>query len=435
MAFCKITARQSTCVDWKTFSLGRQKESIVVANTTAQTRYYQLTVAAQPTGGAASFLQFQVSGQPYPLTQIQVAVPALSSTSRGIFVTSTVANATVTVNAAELTALNGTLVSGGETGSVTINGDPNNPPSADPNISTAENYTPTIATPNIANPNIANPNIANPNIANPNIANPNIANPNIANPNIANPNIANPNIANPNIANPNIANTALSDGTITDGTWAVTNTGNTSSAYNVNLTGQNPPPGVAVQLIIYQNYTTPLVTPASGCTLVTESHFVPVANITSPSFATLSQLLQPAANNPTLPALALQPGGTAYITLRVFDSTTNNPALALAHYNPITQTSPVVVSQGANTGTTQPPVTLTILTKTLPQATLTGVFPSQTLQATGGSGAYTWSVFSGSLPTGIALSAGGVLSGMPTGTAGTSSFTVQVKDAAGDLAQ
>ena len=167
---------------------------------------------------------------------------------------------------AELTALNGGLVPGGETGSVTINGDPNNPASMDTNISSTENYTPTIATPNIANPNIANPNIANPNIANPNIANPNIANPNIANPNIANPNIANPNIANPNIANPNIANTALSDGTITDGTWAVTNTGNTSSAYAVNLIGQNPPQGVALQLIVYQNYTTPL---AQGCTLGT----------------------------------------------------------------------------------------------------------------------------------------------------------------------
>jgi len=404
---------------------------IVVANTTAQTRYYELTVAAQPTGGAASFLQFPVSGQAYPLTQIQVAVPALSSTSRGIFVTSTVANATVTVNAAELTALNGTLVPGGETGSVTINGDPNNPPSADPNISTAENYTPTIATPNIANPNIANPNIANPNIANPNIANPNIANPNIANPNIANPNIANPNIANPNIANPNIANTSLSDGTITDGNWTVTNMGNTSSAYNVNLTGQNPPPGVALQLIVYQNYTTPL---AQGCTLAVQSHFVPVANITSPSFATLSQLLQPAANNPTLPALALAPGQTAYITLRVFDSTTNDPAQALLHYNPITQTSPVVVSQGANTGTTQPPVTLTILTKALPQATLTGVYPSQTLQATGGSGAYTWSIFSGTLPPSINLSPAGVLSGTP-GSAGTFTFTVQVRDAAGDIAQ
>jgi hypothetical protein len=406
--------------------------AIVVANTTNQTRYYQVTVDGQPSGGAASFLQFPVAGQNYPLTQIEVQVPALSSTSRGLFVSSTNAHATVTVSVAELTALNGNLVSNGETGAVTINGDPNNPPSADTNISTMETYTPTIATPNIANPNIANPNIANPNIANPNIANPNIANPNIANPNIANPNIANPNIANPNIANPNIANTDLSDGTITDGTWAVTNTGNTSSAYAVNLAGQNPPPGVALQLIVYQNYTTPL---AQGCTLSTQSHFVPVANITNVTFATLSQLLQPAADNPTIPGMALAPGQTAYITLRVIDSTTNNPAQALLDYNPITQTSPIVVAQGANTGNTQPPVTLTILTKALPRATLTGAYPPQTLQATGGSGSYTWSLVSGTPPTGIALSGGGVLSGTLTGTAGTSSFTVQVKDAAGDIAQ
>ncbi|MGA9393167.1 MAG: putative Ig domain-containing protein, partial [Candidatus Sulfotelmatobacter sp.] len=294
--------------------------------------------------------------------------------------------------------------------------------------------TPSIATPNIANPNIANPNIANPNIANPNIANPNIANPNIANPNIANPNIANPNIANPNIANPNIANTDLSDGTITDGTWAITNTGNTSSAYSVNLIGQSPPQGIALQLIVYGTYATPLVTPASGCTLITESHFVPVTNIISPSFATLAQLFQPAANNPTLPGLALKPGETKYIAVRVYDPTTNNPAQALLDYNPITAVTPAVVSQGANTGTTIPPATLTILTKALPQATLTGAYPPQTLQATGGTGAYTWTIVSGTLPSGISLTAG-MIAGTPTGTPGTSSFTVQVKDAAGHTAQ
>jgi hypothetical protein len=406
--------------------------AIVVTNTTAVTQYYELTIEAQPTGGAASFLQFAVSGQPFPLTQIQVEVPALSSTSRGIFVTSTVANATVTVSAAQLSGLNGTIESGGQTASVTINGDPNNPASKDTNITTAENYTPTIATPNIANPNIANPNIANPNIANPNIANPNIANPNIANPNIANPNIANPNIANPNIANPNIANTALSDGTITDATYAVTNTGNTSSGYNVSLIGQSPPAGIVLQVIVSGNYTTPVVTPIKGaCTLDTESHFVPVTNIISPTFSTVAQLFQPAANQPTLPGLALKPGETKYVTLRVYDPYTSNPAQALIDYNP-TNAGPAVVSQGANTGTTTPPVTLTIVTKSLPQATLTGAY-SQTLSATGGSGAYTWSLFSGTPPTGITLSAAGVLSGTPTGT--TSSFTVQVKDAAADIAQ
>src|SRR4029077_5969718 len=47
--------------------------------------------------------------------------------------------------------------------------------------------------------------------------------------------------------------------------------------------------------------------------------------------------------------------------------------------------------------------------------------------ASGGTSPYTWSVSSGTLPVGLSLSTGGILSGPPT-AAGTSSFTVQVKD-------
>jgi Protein of unknown function (DUF1566)/Putative Ig domain/Carboxypeptidase regulatory-like domain/Glucodextranase, domain B/Purple acid Phosphatase, N-terminal domain len=57
-----------------------------------------------------------------------------------------------------------------------------------------------------------------------------------------------------------------------------------------------------------------------------------------------------------------------------------------------------------------------------------GVSYSQTLVATGGKTSYTWSRTAGSLPAGLTLSGAGVISGTPT-TAGTSSFTVQVKDA------
>lgn len=59
-----------------------------------------------------------------------------------------------------------------------------------------------------------------------------------------------------------------------------------------------------------------------------------------------------------------------------------------------------------------------------------GVSYSQTLTATGGKLTYTWSKATGSLPlpAGLTLSAAGVISGKPT-TAGTYSFTVQVKDA------
>jgi alpha-tubulin suppressor-like RCC1 family protein len=59
---------------------------------------------------------------------------------------------------------------------------------------------------------------------------------------------------------------------------------------------------------------------------------------------------------------------------------------------------------------------------------------SGTLTVSGGTGPYTWSVSSGSLPAGITLdSSTGLLSGTPT-AAGTSSFTVKVTDANGQSA-
>ncbi|MDI6793281.1 MAG: putative Ig domain-containing protein, partial [bacterium] len=52
---------------------------------------------------------------------------------------------------------------------------------------------------------------------------------------------------------------------------------------------------------------------------------------------------------------------------------------------------------------------------------------SETLSATGGVIPYTWSIASGSLPTGLSLSTDGMISGTPTDT-GTFDFTVQAQD-------
>ena len=68
-----------------------------------------------------------------------------------------------------------------------------------------------------------------------------------------------------------------------------------------------------------------------------------------------------------------------------------------------------------------PPVTIT--TATLKPA-VQGVPYSDTLRATGGTGSYTWSRTAGSLPAGLTLSGGGVISGTPTAQ-GSSTFTVQ----------
>ncbi|MGB8168341.1 MAG: sulfatase-like hydrolase/transferase, partial [Chthoniobacteraceae bacterium] len=58
---------------------------------------------------------------------------------------------------------------------------------------------------------------------------------------------------------------------------------------------------------------------------------------------------------------------------------------------------------------------------------------SQTLAATGGTPGYTWSVTSGSLPTGLTLSSGGLLSGTPT-AGGDSNFTIRVTDSLSHIA-
>jgi len=60
----------------------------------------------------------------------------------------------------------------------------------------------------------------------------------------------------------------------------------------------------------------------------------------------------------------------------------------------------------------------------LPAGTM-GAAYSQVLAASGGTAPYTWSLAAGSLPTGLSLSSGGVLSGTP-GAAATSSFTARV---------
>jgi hypothetical protein len=70
------------------------------------------------------------------------------------------------------------------------------------------------------------------------------------------------------------------------------------------------------------------------------------------------------------------------------------------------------------------PLPLSITTSSLSNGEV-GVTYSAAVTASGGSGGYSWSVTSGSLPAGLALSSGGTISGTPT-AAGTSTFTVQV---------
>jgi hypothetical protein len=71
---------------------------------------------------------------------------------------------------------------------------------------------------------------------------------------------------------------------------------------------------------------------------------------------------------------------------------------------------------------------LTITTSSLPSGTVQRAYTT-TLEASGGQTPYTWAVLKGQLPAGLALAGTtGTISGTPT-TAGSSSFTLSVKDA------
>jgi hypothetical protein len=463
---------------------------VFVKNNTGSMRSYRLTIANQPVGGQASFLQFGL------LATLDVNIAPFSTISRPVFINSTDPNASVTINIDEIDA-SGNIITGGLKSSVLINGDPTNPnvptdaETHNPNIVNATNpnivnwyvnpnivnpnivnpniVNPNIVNPNIVNPNIVNPNIVNPNIVNPNIVNPNIVNPNIVNPNIVNPNIVNPNIVNPNIVNPNIVNAALEDITIKDVEWTVKNDGNATTSFTLKaMAKKSPPEGVYAQLLVYRVHYMPAVAGAelssdteynnySGCKLYQEPHHELILNIVNPNIVN-PNIVNPNIVNPNIvnssienATFSVAPGEEVIVDLRVLDTgvsqTQGQMTFKALSSKPSIQASNAldfidslgfaVTSQAVNSVDAAnriqiPPVaatTLVIGTSSLPDGVV-GYGYNATLLAYGGTGSYNWSLNSGELPPGLTLSGGGLIAGTPR-TAGTYSFIVRVDDSNG----
>jgi large repetitive protein len=78
------------------------------------------------------------------------------------------------------------------------------------------------------------------------------------------------------------------------------------------------------------------------------------------------------------------------------------------------------------------PAPLSVTTSSLPGGTV-GQTYSASLQATGGTGGYTWTISAGSLPAGLTVSVAGVIGGTPTAS-GTANFTAQVRDSSNTTA-
>jgi hypothetical protein len=418
---------------------------ILVDNTTPSTRVYRLSIASQPPGGHASFLSADSTpdaaglcaasapGQgPTSCTALDVEIPARSSVARSVFVTSTDPAARLTVDAQELGAVGGSPVPGGLSGYVLLNATPV-AALADPdgagNIADGEMYDPTISLINVSNPNVSNINVSNPNVSNVNVSNINVSNPNVSNINVSNPdiadinvsnvNVSNPNVSNINVSNPNISNINVSNEPVTDASYAVTNTGNTTHSYHVQLVGDQPSTA-PIQVILTKPYVTPT---ALNCERGVESHDATLASIVDPRVVPPWELGDPNIPDPdpTNATLSLAPGETAIVTIRAAASEAGLRSI-------LTSLAPAIVAHGRNGHPVAAVLLVTTSSESLAPATV-GVPYSLGLTSVGGTAPVTWS-YSGQLPDGLALDSGtGEISGTPS-AAGSFVASVTASDSA-----
>ena len=149
-------------------------------------------------------------------------------------------------------------------------------------------------------------------------------------------------------------------------------------------------------------------------------------NAVAPGIAAPSDFLQVTGNEADCSA-TFSLTASASCTLRIeFDPATigsksESFAVTDNNLNSSSTTQTIGVS-----GLAAPAVSVVISPGSL-TAPVIGSSYSQTLTASGGTSPYTFTVISGSLPAGLSLNSGGVLSGTPTAV-GTFTFTVQAQD-------
>lgn len=379
---------------------------VTVQNAKPVAQSYRLQIVNQPFGGKATFQQLP-AGAP-ALTTLDITVNPRSSASRSVFVTSTVKNAPVGVTVTEISAVGATPPSGASTGVAVLNPDPTSPDIGSPDIGTpdigsSEVYTPDIGTPDIGSPDIGTPDIGSPDIGTPDIGTPDIGTPDIGTPDIGTPTYATPDIGSPDIGTPDIGSNS-----VTDTTWPLTNDGNTTASYSTKLLSTGTmPAGLKLQLILHQNYKTPI---AHGCTLATETTHILLNNVPNPTVLTTTDGIgTPDIGSATIPTVSIVPGQIVNLTVRVVDPVHLNRHIPASSF-----LTPVLVAHAVNTANLkdanpQPAISL-VITTPIGDAPLNSAY-NVPMNAIGGVPPYRWALldappderFISGPPTGVTL--------------------------------
>ncbi|WP_052313401.1 beta strand repeat-containing protein [Terriglobus roseus] len=203
---------------------------------------------------------------------------------------------------------------------------------------------------------------------------------------------------------------------------------------NCSITGTPTTPGATPITVTVTDSSQPAAT-KTGTATITVNAATTTLTLTSPATATVTVPYTGTigVTGGTGPYTCTVPAGTmpAGLTLNANCSVTGTPTtVAVTNVN-------VTATDSANpANVTTAPVTITV--QAIPALTLTGSLPNaivgvaytQTLQAAGGVGPYTYTVTAGALPNGLSLATNGTISGTPTAP-GASSFTITATDSEG----
>ncbi|MEM7000078.1 MAG: hypothetical protein AAF529_04785 [Pseudomonadota bacterium] len=353
----------------------QRAQVVFVRNFSETVQQYRLTIADQPADGRASFSQFPLppydGSEAAPVTEITLGVYPNMIAARSIYVSSEEQRARVPLQIEEIgpcEATNNCRVDG-----LVLNANPLAPGFQNPGIQnpgfqnpgfqnsplisesrqpelgnpiiTAGFQAPGFQNPGFQNPGFQNPGFQNPGFQNPGFQNPGIQNPGFQNPGFQNPGIQNPGFQNPgfqnpgfqnpgfqnpgfqnpgfqnqtlaftSIANPGFQNSAL-DGAdmseITDITWPLTNSGNTTAAFDLRPLAAQIPQG-ASQLLVTRAAVQPTI---RDCVYVSELRHTAIINIADPDF---SGIYDPESQiGPEFASVAVGPYETLFVTLRLF---------------------------------------------------------------------------------------------------------------------
>jgi hypothetical protein len=350
---------------------------VLVQNRTTDLRRFRITIANQPpdsgTTGVASLQQVPTpfpSPLPQPLLSTDVIVPPNSTTTRAVYVVSSVKFPRIKVDVVEQGVTPGTQPL---TGSTILNLNPQNADIENADIENADIENADIENKelhnaDIENADIENADIENADIENADIENADIENADIENADIENADIENADIENADIENADIENADIENGSVADYSIDLKNDGNTATGYQVKfaVTGDTSP--YLFQLIGRRVYKTPT---AVGCEIkeAGQNQIFFNVNLTAAD-------LQPGAPpnpldpSPTNTTVLVQPGEHIKVTLRAWDKDVLSgpgappndgiqpfcPMLSPSCPAVTTQVTTTVVSLSSNTGSNTPPV-------------------------------------------------------------------------------